>query len=142
MLHIFFVFLFFYIKCIGSFFHNKNSETRMDGGRMNFVNVDKLFFSSLILLIMKTDFCRLLGSLFKNLVFFLLLIDNILKGKIDIYVSVLKENQYKSKWKIWGMVFCYQICSDLLWEKIVLVIEKNFWNSRLKAENLQKNWDH
>ena len=26
--------------------------------------------------------------------------------------------------------------------KIVLVIEKNFWNSRLKAENLQKFWDH
>ena len=25
-----------------------------------------------------------------------------------------------------GMVFCYQNCSDLLWEKIVLVIEKNF----------------
>jgi hypothetical protein len=27
------------------------------------------------------------------------------------------------------MVFCYQNCSDLLWEKISLVIEKNFWNS-------------
>ena len=40
------------------------------------------------------------------------------------------------------MVFCYQNCSDLLWEKIVLVIEKNFWNSWLKAENLQKFWDH
>ena len=40
------------------------------------------------------------------------------------------------------MVFCYQNCSDLLWEKIVLVIEKNFWNSRLKAENLQNFWDH
>jgi hypothetical protein len=25
------------------------------------------------------------------------------------------------------MVFCYQNCSDLLWEKNVLVIEKNFW---------------
>ena len=35
------------------------------------------------------------------------------------------------------MVFCYQNCSDLLWEKIVLLIKKNFWNSRLKAENLQ-----
>ena len=33
------------------------------------------------------------------------------------------------------MVFCYQNCSDQLWEKIVPVIEKNFWNSRLKAEN-------
>ena len=40
------------------------------------------------------------------------------------------------------MVFCYQNCSDLLWEKIVLAIEKNFWNSRLKTENLQKFWDH
>ena len=39
-------------------------------------------------------------------------------------------------------VFCYQNCSDLLWEKIVLVIEKNFWNSRLKAENLQTFWDY
>ena len=38
------------------------------------------------------------------------------------------------------MVFCYQNCSDLLWEKNVLVID--FWNSRLKAENLQKCWDH
>ena len=40
------------------------------------------------------------------------------------------------------MVFCYQNCSDLLWEKIVQVIKKNFWNSRLKAENLQNFWDH
>ena len=40
------------------------------------------------------------------------------------------------------MVFYYQNCSDLLWDKIVLVIEKNFWNSRLKAENFQKFWDH
>ena len=40
------------------------------------------------------------------------------------------------------MVFCYQNCSDLLWEKIVLVIEKNFWNSRLNAKNLQKIWNH
>ena len=27
-------------------------------------------------------------------------------------------------------------------KKIVLVIEKNFWNSRLKYENLQTFWDH
>ena len=32
--------------------------------------------------------------------------------------------------------------TDLLWEKIILVIEKNFWSSRLKAKNLQKIWDH
>ena len=41
-----------------------------------------------------------------------------------------------------SMVFCYQNWSDLLWDKIVRVIEKNFWNSRLKAENLQNFWDH
>ena len=46
------------------------------------------------------------------------------------------------KGKKLNMVFCYQNCSDLLLEKIVLVIEKNFWNSRLKAEHLQKFWDH
>ena len=27
-------------------------------------------------------------------------------------------------------------------KKNVLVIEKNFWNSRLKAKNLQIFWDH
>ena len=42
----------------------------------------------------------------------------------------------------WLMTFCYQNCSDPLWEEIVIVIEKNFWNSRLKAENLQIFWDH
>ena len=34
---------------------------------------------------------------------------------------------------------------ELFWptlRKNVLVIEKNFWNSRLKAENLQNFWDH
>ena len=40
------------------------------------------------------------------------------------------------------VVFCYQNCSYLLWEKKILVIENFFWNSRLKAENLQKFWDH
>ena len=40
------------------------------------------------------------------------------------------------------MVFCYQNCSNLLWEKIALVIEKNLWKSRLKAKNLQIFWDH
>ena len=39
------------------------------------------------------------------------------------------------------MVFCYQNCSDQLWEKIVLVIEKNFWNSQPSASNLQNFWD-
>ena len=33
-------------------------------------------------------------------------------------------------------IFCYQIFSDLLWVKIVLV---NFWSLRLKAQHF---WDH
>ena len=40
------------------------------------------------------------------------------------------------------MVFCYQNCSDVLWEKNVLVIEKFFWNSRLKADYWQTLWGH
>ena len=44
----------------------------------------------------------------------------------------------KTMWnKSRKMVFCYQTFSDLLWEKIVLVIERGFWNSRLKAQNLK-----
>ena len=38
------------------------------------------------------------------------------------------------------LVFCYQNCSGLTWERFVLVIEKTFWNSRLKAEALQNFW--
>ena len=45
------------------------------------------------------------------------------------------------------MVFCYQNCSDLLWEKIVLVIEKNFeitWtiysNSERSEQFLVTEW--
>ena len=30
----------------------------------------------------------------------------------------------------------------LFWFEEKIVLENNFWNSRLKAENLQKFWDH
>ena len=30
-------------------------------------------------------------------------------------------------------IFFFKNCSGLLWEKIILVIKKNFWNSKLKA---------
>ena len=55
-----------------------------------------------------------------------------------------KSKLKQSAWSefLGEMVFCYQNCSDLMWEKIVLVIEKNVWNLRLKAENLQNFWDH
>ena len=62
---------------------------------------------------------------------------------ITVIFTLLKQldAHFLDKHKKW-YVFCYQNCSDLLWEKIVLVIEKNFWNSRLKAENFQNVWDH
>ena len=67
-------------------------------------------------------------------------------------VFFMEQCQYKNLWasflsfpwnlQIAEMVFCYQNCSDPLWEKNILVIKKNFWNSKLKAENLQNVWDH
>ena len=60
-------------------------------------------------------------------------------------IGIIMKNFYQillTPWKIEVLiitrprvlVFCYQNCSDILWEKNVLVIEKNVWNSRLKAE--------
>ena len=63
-------------------------------------------------------------------------------GHVSLIVDSPRKYRVLVKVKCWEMVFCYQNCSDLLWEKNVLMIQKNFWNSRLKAENLQKFWDH
>ena len=52
--------------------------------------------------------------------------------KQNILRAIIKKIMFFKK-----LVFCYQNCSDLLWEKIVLVTEKNFWKSRMKAENFQ-----
>ena len=60
----------------------------------------------------------------------------------SISLKILSRIKRKKIYILLKMVFCYQNCSDLLWEKIVIVIEKNFWNSRLKAKNLQNFWDH
>ena len=38
----------------------------------------------------------------------------------------------KIDYKIPILISCYQNCFDILWERIVLVIEKIFWNSRLR----------
>ena len=35
------------------------------------------------------------------------------------------------------LAFCFQNCSDILWEKIVLVIKKNVWNLRLNVKNFE-----
>ena len=64
-----------------------------------------------------------------------------------IFHFTLKKMENWNSWQklyFWckTMIFCYQNCSDLLGKKIVLVIKKNFWYSRLKAETLQKFWDH
>ena len=52
------------------------------------------------------------------------------------------EKNIKSNCPNWwnGILLPKLFC--LLWEKNVLVIEKNFWNSRLKAKNLPNFWDH
>ena len=70
---------------------------------------------------------------------------------IECIIETYKRNQNQTKTRlnviqVWlffkklleKLAFCYQNWSDLLWEKNALVIEKNFWNSRLKAENFQK----
>ena len=49
-----------------------------------------------------------------------------------------KSFEFRCAHKFWWMVFCYQNCSDLLWEKKnVLVIEKIFWNSWPSASNFK-----
>ena len=48
----------------------------------------------------------------------------------------------RRKRKSWKWYFVSKIVPSSCEGKNVLVIEKNFWNSRLKAENLQNFWDH
>ena len=36
------------------------------------------------------------------------------------------------------MVFCYQNCSDLLWEKIALVIKKNLFKFEAEGQEFAK----
>ena len=59
-----------------------------------------------------------------------------------MYVDIWEENK-QSKTKQW-YVFCYQNCSDLLWEKNVL---SSYREKLLKFEAEgweleKKNWDH
>ena len=103
-----------------------------------------------------SNHCNLYKHLFNSfenqilsLIFFKFVFDNMYvcirvwkKGKeknskTERFFPQKKSNDFLAK-----MVFCFLNCSDLLWEKNVLLVEKNFWNSRLKAENLQKFWDH
>ena len=41
----------------------------------------------------------------------------------------------------YNLVYSYQNCSDLLWEKIILLIEKNFWNFEAEGPRIFKNFE-
>ena len=45
---------------------------------------------------------------------------------------------HKFKYIPWKMVFCYQNCSDLLWEKIVLVIKKKLLKFEAEGQEFVK----
>ena len=57
------------------------------------------------------------------------------------FVWIFLDSSWKNVLKK-DLVFCFQNCSDPLWEKIVLVSENNFWYLRVNAEKLQILWDH
>ena len=74
--------------------------------------------------------------------FSLVLIKSLRIKSLPSSLTLTKASSSNCQLEIRKMVFCYKNCPDLLWEKNVLVIEKNFWNSRLKAKNLPNFWDH
>ena len=61
---------------------------------------------------------------------------------LKMYGFQLRESKSHGQ-KISEIVFCYQNCSEPLWEKNILVIEKNFWNLRLKfwSSRICKNFE-
>ena len=61
----------------------------------------------------------------QNLIRFLVEFHTLWQFTLGIFFTKYNKNPFR---RVSEMVFCYQYCSDLLWEKIVLVIEKNFWN--------------
>ena len=62
------------------------------------------------------------------------------KDYVFLALRLLCSIHFTNVWK-W---FFYENCSEILWEKIVLSSDrkKEIWNSRLKAKNFQKFWDH
>ena len=40
------------------------------------------------------------------------------------------------------IVFCYKNCSELLWEKVVLLIEKKLFKFKAEGQEFQKICDH
>ena len=64
---------------------------------------------------------------------------------VDTNRLILNEVEESVKCTVRYVVHCYfgsKIVLTHCGKKIVLVIEKCFWNSMLKAESLQTFWDH
>ena len=57
---------------------------------------------------------------------FISCLTSILESRVDFF-PVPKITLCMNQKEITNLVFCYQNCSDLPWEKTVLEIEKNFW---------------
>ena len=75
------------------------------------------------------------------------LIEQFYLTAVFLLKSVHDISSYLNSWlhkciqsRLKTLVFFFHNVSDLLCDKIVLAIEKNFWNSGLKAKNLQKKW--
>ena len=83
-------------------------------------------------------FVRLQSSVSKGRDKVISLVPVSLCSECNIFLWLESPSKVNLGGKKWQMVFCYQNCFDLQWEKIVLVIEKNFWNSRLKLWEFAK----
>ena len=57
---------------------------------------------------------------------------------LAIFVEFFSKNFLLCDTDAFLVVFYFEHCSDLLWEKIVQAIEIFFWNLRLMAKNLSK----
>ena len=69
----------------------------------------------------------------------------LLQHEIEYGNIYIKQHCKNSKHEHWTQFSIVILLPKLFWptvRKIILVIEKIFWNSRLKAKNLQIFWDH
>ena len=68
--------------------------------------------------------------------------NNISRQRLTGYFQWVSRIILPIRPKCYKCYFVTKIVLTYCEKKIVPVIEKNFWNSRLKAENLQNFWDH
>ena len=97
-----------------------------------------MYSSELIWFIMYLFYCNFVAEAFYNRIFS--------KKKGNPWIP---SNYFLLRCKILStpaikhqLVFCFQKCSDLLREKNIYAIEKNFLSLSLKTENLPRIWDH